>query len=214
MQNPARSWLGGTCLAMALLAMNAPAQPPQANPGAVPGDGQQDFDWEIGAWKTELRRLTKPLSGSQEWVEYTGTSVVRKVLDGRANLLELRLTGPAGTIEGVSLRLYNPQAAQWSLHYAGVRNGTLTRPVHGGFRDGRGEFYGQEDLDGKAILVRFIISDITTNSARFEQAYSDDGGRRWETNWIVVDTRIRDVEQGGEPHPRDEHRQRMPEPGR
>lgn len=194
MQNPARTWLGGTCLAMGLLAMNAPAQPPQATPGAAPGDGQHDFDWEIGAWKTDLRRLAKPLSGSREWVEYTGTSVVRKVLDGRANLVELRVAGPAGTIEGVSLRLYNPQAGQWSLHYAGARSGTLTRPVHGGFRNGRGEFYGQEDLDGKAILVRFVISDITTDSARFEQAYSDDGGRHWEINWVAVDTRIGDAE--------------------
>lgn len=194
MQNPARSWLGGTCLAMALLAMNAPAQTPQVASAAAPGDGQHDFDWEIGTWKTELRRLAKPLSGSQEWVEYTGTSVVSKVLDGRANLVELRVAGPTGNIEGVSLRLYNPQAGQWSLHYAGVRNGTLTRPVHGVFRNGRGEFYGQEDLDGKAILVRFVISDITPDSARFEQAYSDDGGRNWETNWIAVDTRIGDAE--------------------
>lgn len=194
MQNPARSRLGGACLAMALLAMNAPAQPPRATPGAMPGDGQRDFDWEIGTWKTELRRLAKPLSGSQEWVEYTGTSVVREVLDGRANLVELRVAGPAGKIEGVSLRLYNPQAAQWSLNYAGARSGILTRPVHGSFRDGRGEFHGQEDLDGKLILVRFVISDITPDSARFEQAYSDDGGRHWETNWIAVDTRIEAAE--------------------
>ncbi|MBV7473896.1 hypothetical protein KW826_08965 [Pseudoxanthomonas sp. PXM05] len=179
---------------MALLAMNAPAQTPQVASAAAPGDGQHDFDWEIGTWKTELRRLAKPLSGSQEWGEYAGTSVVRKVLDGRANLVELRVAGPAGAIEGVSLRLYNPQAGQWSLHYAGARSGTLTRPVHGSFRNGRGEFYGQEDLDGKAILVRFVISDITPDSARFEQAYSDDGGRNWETNWIAVDTRIGDAE--------------------
>lgn len=194
MQNPVRNWLGGACLAMALLAMNAPAQPPRDTTGAPSSDGQHDFDWEIGTWKTELRRLAKPLSGSREWVEYSGTSVVRGVLDGRANLVELRVAGPAGKIEGVSLRLYDPQAAQWSLNYAGARSGSLTRPVHGGFRDGRGEFYGQEDLDGKIILVRFVISDITANSARFEQAYSDDGGRHWETNWIAVDTRIGDME--------------------
>lgn len=194
MQNPVRNWLGGACLAMALLAMNVPAQPPRGTTGAPSADGQHDFDWEIGTWKTELRRLAKPLSGSREWVEYSGTSVVRGVLDGRANLVELRVAGPAGKIEGVSLRLYNPQAAQWSLNYAGARSGSLTRPVHGGFRNGRGEFYGEEDLDGKIILVRFVISDITANSARFEQAYSDDGGRHWEINWIAVDTRIGDME--------------------
>ena len=192
MQNATRAWLRRACLAIALLAMNASAQ---VAPTAE-DNGQRDFDWEIGTWKTELRRLAKPLSGSREWVEYSGTSVVRKVLDGRANLVELRVAGPAGTIEGASLRLFNPQAGQWSLHYASVRNGALTRPVHGRFRDGRGEFYGEEDLDGKAILVRFVISEITADSARFEQAYSEDGGRNWETNWIAVDTRIAPATRG------------------
>lgn len=192
MQNTVRSGFNRVLLLLALLAMHASALPSQAASKVVPGDGQHDFDWEIGTWKTELRRLAKPLSGSDEWVEYTGTSVVRKVLDGRANLVELRVEGPAGRIEGASLRLYNPGTKQWNLNYASVRNGTLTRPVYGGFRDGRGEFYAQEDLDGKAILVRFVISDISHDSARFEQAFSDDGGRTWETNWIAVDTRIKD----------------------
>ena len=189
MQNATRAWLRRACLAIALLAMNAVAQSPPTDPPA-PTNGQQDFDWEIGTWKTELRRLAKPLSGSNEWIEYSGTSVVRTVLDGRANLVELRVAGPSGKIEGASLRLFNPQAGQWSLHYASARNGAMTRPVHGHFRNGRGEFYGEEDLDGKAILVRFVISEISADSARFEQAYSEDGGRTWETNWIAVDTRI------------------------
>ena len=87
------------------------------------------------------------------------------------------------------LRLFAPQADQWSLHYANARDGALTRPVHGGFHDGRGEFFGEEDLDGKAILVRFVITRAGTDSARFEQAYSQDGGRTWGTNWIAGDTR-------------------------
>ncbi len=159
--------------------------------GSHPGDGQHDFDGEIGTWKTELKRLAKPLSGSSEWVEYSGSSEVRKVLDGRANLVELRVKGPAGQIEGVSLRLYNPQTKQWSLNYAGVRNGTMTQPVYGGFREGRGEFFGQDSLDGRMILVRFVITKNGNDSWRFEQAYSEDGGRTWETNWVAVDTRDR-----------------------
>jgi hypothetical protein len=162
-----------------------------ASAAEAPDVGGKAFDWEIGTWKTELRRLAKPLSGSNEWVEYRGTSVVRKVLDGRANLVELRVEGAAGRIEGASLRLYNPQARQWSLNYASARSGTMTRPMHGGFKGGRGEFYGEEDLDGRMILVRFVISEVTADSARFEQAYSEDGGRTWETNWIAVDTRAR-----------------------
>ena len=112
------------------------------------------------------------------------------MLDARANQVELRVQSPSGKIEGASLRLFDPQADQWSLHYANARDGALTRPVHGGFHDGRGEFFGEEDLDGKAILVRFVITRAGTDSARFEQAYSQDGGRTWETNWIAVDTRI------------------------
>src|SRR5215212_2761927 len=93
-----------------------------------PRDGQHDFDFEIGAWKTHLRRLQRPLSGSTNWLEYEGTTVVRKVLDGRANLVELKANGPAGRLEGLSLRLYNPQAHQWSLNFANISDGQLTTP--------------------------------------------------------------------------------------
>jgi hypothetical protein len=170
--------------ALSAVSTAAPAAPPAT---AV---GQQAFDWEIGTWKTELKRLKHPLSGSQEWVGYSGTSVVKGVLDGRANLVELRVAGPAGRIEGLSLRLFNPQARQWSLNWASAGNGTLTRPMHGEFRDGRGEFFGEEDLDGRLVLVRFVISRQGEDSARFEQSYSDDNGRTWETNWIAVDNRV------------------------
>lgn len=153
-------------------------------------DGQKDFDFEIGTWKTHLRRLQRPLTGSNTWVEYEGTTVVRKVWDGRANLVELDVTGPAGRIEALSLRLYNPESRQWSLNFAGVGSGTLSPPTIGEFKNGRGEFYNQETLNGRAILVRFVISDITPTSCRFEQAFSDDGGKTWEVNWIAVDTRI------------------------
>ena len=191
MQNTLRTRIGKAFLVVAWLTMYALAAPSQAATGATQGDGQHDFDGEIGTWKTELKRLAKPLSGSSEWVEYSGSSEVRKVLDGRANLVELRVKGPAGQIEGVSLRLYNPQTKQWSLNYAGVRNGTMTQPVYGGFREGRGEFFGQDSLDGRMILVRFVITKNGNDSWRFEQAYSEDGGRTWETNWVAVDTRDR-----------------------
>ncbi|MCM3903558.1 MAG: hypothetical protein ND866_17785 [Pyrinomonadaceae bacterium] len=154
--------------------------------------GQRDFDFEIGTWKTHLRRLLRPLTGSTTWVEYDGTTVVRKVWNGRANLVELEVDGPAGHIEGLSLRLYNPQARQWSLNFANSASGTLTQPVIGGFKNGRGEFFGQETLNGRAIFVRFVISDITPNSCRFEQAFSDDGGKTWEVNWIARDTRLKE----------------------
>jgi hypothetical protein len=128
-------------------------------------DGQHDFDFEIGTWATYLRRLKGPLTGSTDWVEYEGTSVVRPIWGGRANLVELDVAGPAGRIEGLSLRLYRPQSGQWSLTFASSANGLLVTPAIGAFEDGRGAFYSQEDLDGRAILSRFVISDITPVSA-------------------------------------------------
>ena len=153
-------------------------------------DGQHDFDFEIGTWNTHLRRRLRPLTGSNDWVEYEGTSVVRKVLNGKANLVELVVDGPAGHIEGVSLRLYNPQSRQWSLNFANANDGTLTTPSIGEFKNGRGEFFNQDTLNGRSILVRFVISHITSKSCRFEQSFSDDGGKTWEVNWIATDTRV------------------------
>ena len=86
---------------------------------------------------------------------------MRKVWNGRANLVELDVEGPAGHIEALSLRLYDPESRQWSLNFANSSSGTMSPPTIGGFRDGRGEFYNQETLNGRAILVRFVISDIT-----------------------------------------------------
>jgi hypothetical protein len=155
-----------------------------------PRDGAHDFDFEFGAWKTHVLRLVHPLTGSKTWVEYEGTSVVRKVWNGRGNLLELEVDGPSGHIEGLSLRLYNPDSHQWSLNFSNSASGTLSQPTVGEFNNGRGEFFDQETLNGRAIFVRFIISDITANSAHFEQAFSDDGGKTWEVNWIATDTRM------------------------
>jgi hypothetical protein len=152
-------------------------------------DGQHDFDFEIGAWKTHLRRRLRPLTGSQTWVEMDGTTVVRKVWNGRANLVELEVDGPSGHLEALSLRLYDPKSRQWSLNFANREEGRITQPTIGQFKNGRGEFFDQETLNGRAIFVRFVISDITPNSCHFEQAFSDDGGKTWEVNWIADDTR-------------------------
>jgi hypothetical protein len=153
-------------------------------------DGQHDFDFEIGTWKTHLKRLLHPLTGSKTWVEYDGTTVVRKVWDGRANLVELVADGPAGHFQGLNLRLYNPEAHQWSLNFANVAGGMLTQPTIGEFKNGRGEFYDQEPINGRAVLVRFVISQVSPDSCHFEQAFSADGGKTWEINWIADDTRV------------------------
>jgi hypothetical protein len=169
------------------------SRPANVQQTAAGRDGQADFDFEIGTWKTRLRRLLEPLTGSTTWAEYDGTTVVRKVWNGRANLVELEADGPAGHIEALSLRLYNPQSRQWSLNFANSAAGTMATPTIGEFRNGRGEFYDQETLNGRAILVRFLILPVSLDTIRFEQSFSDDGGKTWELNWIAVDTRIKDA---------------------
>lgn len=176
-----------TALLMAAPVASAGTQP-SANASAR--DGARDFDFEIGRWRTELRRLKRPLTGSSEWVRYSGTTMVTRVWGGKANLVELDVDGPAGRLQALSLRLYNPETREWSLNFANSAEGTLAVPSVGTFRDGRGEFYNQEAVGGRTVLVRFVISDIKADSVRFEQAFSADGGRSWETNWIAVDTRL------------------------
>ncbi len=188
-------YFAAACLAiLAVCSFQASAQTKAASKSeqqAAVNDGQHDFDWEIGTWKTHLKRRLRPLSGSNDWVEYEGTTTVSKVWDGRANLVELDVTGPAGHIEALSLRLYNPEARQWSLNFSNSAGGTMAIPSIGEFKDGRGEFYAQESFNGRSILVRFIISEFSRESAHFEQAFSNDGGKTWETNWIAVDTRLK-----------------------
>lgn len=152
---------------------------------------QRDFDFNFGTWKTHVSRLLHPLSGSATWAEYDGTSNVSKLWNGRASVFELEVDGPAGHIEGVGLRLYNPQSHQWSLNWASSRDGTLQQPMIGGFKDGRGEFYDQETFNGTVIFSRNGFYDITSDSSRFEQGFSNDWGKTWETNWIMTFTRTK-----------------------
>ena len=155
-------------------------------------EASHDFDWDIGTWKTHQRRLLHPLTGSTTWVEYSGTDVVRRVWDG-ANTGLIEAQGSAGRLEIFTLRLYNPDVRQWSISFANSAAGTLSQPVSGGFKDGRGEFYDQEPYNGRMILVRFSVSDIAADSCHFEQAFSDDGGKTWETNFIVTETRVKEA---------------------
>ena len=179
----------------ALLALspvgNATAAAPPSAPVAAQRDGQHDFDWEFGTWDTHVRVLLNPLSGAApDWVTFEGTTIVKPLMEGRANFVELSVKNANGAIEGGALRLYNPQARQWSLNYASLKNGLLTAPVFGGFEgNGRGVFVGQDQLEGRTILVRFVITRPSPHQARFEQSYSADGGITWETNWIATDKR-------------------------
>ena len=150
----------------------------------LPRDGQHDFDFDLGNWNTHSTRLLHPLTGSHDWVEMNGVTIVKEIWGGKANLAEFKSDGPAGHLELLSLRWYNPIAHQWFLDFATPNVGTLGIPGRGEFKNGRGDFYDQETINGKAILVRFSIWSISDDTAQSEQAFSDDGGATWEVNWV------------------------------
>jgi len=153
-------------------------------------DGQHDFDFHFGSWKTHILRLAHPLSGSTTWIELNGTVTVRKVWDGRANLEEIEAGNDTVHLKGLTLFLYNPQSHQWSQSFANSNDGTLNQPpLIGEFKDGRGELFDQETFNGRTILVRFVWSNITQDSHHVEQSFSDDGGKTWEPNFVATLTR-------------------------
>jgi hypothetical protein len=170
-----------------------------AIPGAVQTpagalrDGSHDFDFEIGSWKIHLKKLMHPLTGSTTWVEFDGTSVTRKIWDGRSQIEEFETDNPtSGHIEGLTLRLYNPVAHQWNLNWATSKTGTMAVPTIGEFKNGRGEFYDYEPINDRMVLVRFLWTNTTTDTPHFEQSFSEDGGKTWEVNWITDETRVKD----------------------
>ena len=167
----------------------------EPTPNAQDRDGQHDFDFYIGTWKLHSRRLRNPLTGSNTWVEFEGTSIAHKVWGGRADMDETEFDEPAGHIQGLTVRLYDPSTRLWSIYWANSRRGNISLPpTVGRFVDGRGEFYDFEVYEGKAVLVRYLWFNIKPESNRWEQAFSQDGGKTWETNWTIDSERVKDSE--------------------
>jgi hypothetical protein len=180
-----------SCTADVLAQTNSGGAKSDTQNSTTTRDGQHDFGFEIGTWKIHLKRRLHPLTGSTTWVEFDGTSVTRKVWEGRAQLEEFETNSPtAGHIEGLTLRLYDPQSHQWRLYWANSKDGIVVPPQIGEFKNGRGEFYGQDTLNGKSIFIRFIWSNTNTSVPHFEQSFSDDGGKTWEVNWITDQKRV------------------------
>jgi hypothetical protein len=152
-------------------------------------DGRTDSDFLIGRWKVHNRRLRERLKGSTSWEGFEGASAARKILGSLGNIDEITMYRETGTLEGFTLRLYNPNSHQWSIYWADSVYADLQIPMIGGFKDGRGEIYSQEIFEGKSIFNRFIWLNLSENSCHWEQAFSQDGGKTWETNWTMEFTR-------------------------
>ena len=148
-------------------------------------DPIHDFDFEFGSWDVKVHRLKNPLSGSNEWIDHGGSTVAYKLLDGRANVVEVTNDAPTGRSQFLAIRLYNPESHQWALTFAHAASGTIDTPVYGSFDSGRGEFYGTDTYKGRAILVRLLFFPGADNW-KSEQAFSSDGGKTWETNWVTT----------------------------
>jgi hypothetical protein len=154
----------------------------------------RDFDFWMGSWKVHNRRLRERLAGSDEWDEFEAAVVARPILDGLGNEDEFR-TDYAGGFIGMSFRFFDPREKLWSIYWADTRRcGELDPPVFGGFAGDTGVFEGDDVFEGRPILVRYTWSGVTTQTPRWEQAFSEDGGRTWETNWIMDFTRAEEDE--------------------
>lgn len=187
----ALSYDGGAHWQPNFLASLTRVQRPSATPEPVAAmpRAQHDFDWQFGRWNVRMSRLDHPLSGSTSWTRLQARVVVSKIWGGRANLAEISADGGSEHLQFLALRLFQPQSRQWSLNFAGAKNGQIGVPLYGTFKGGRGDFYDQEPYEGKTIWIRFSFYNIGTAAARDEQAFSDDAGKTWEVNWINLHSR-------------------------
>lgn len=178
-------------LACCLVEAAAPNAAP--SPGNTARDGRHDFDFEVGRWRAHVKKLVHPLSHSTEWDELTGTVVTRTLpmLEGW-NESEMKVDSPTthNHIEILAVRLYNPTTHQWAIYGSSIKTGVFDPPMIGQFNNSRGELYSQDTWQGRAIFVRFIWQSIDPNRTKLEQAFSEDGGKTWETNWIYDGQRL------------------------
>jgi hypothetical protein len=145
-----------------------------------------DFDFLIGNWDVSHCRLKERLAGCTEWVKFTGTSETRKVLGGSGNIEDNTLQLPEGTYRAVALRSFNSSKGEWAIWWLDSRSPwSLDTPVIGSFANGVGLFYANDTFSGRPIRVRFTWTASNPEAPRWEQAFSQDAGATWETNWTM-----------------------------
>jgi hypothetical protein len=178
--------------AIAAMQLDATSVNSDSHQKAVLHDGQHDFDFEIGKWKAHVRRLGHRLSGSNDWEEFDGTVVTTPFMEGRGNLSEMNVEGATThtRIQIIAVRLYNPTSRQWSIYGASAKTGVFDPPQIGQFDGSRGEFYASDLFAGRAIYIRYVWQNVSPTTTHFEQAFSGDGGKTWEVNWIYDGTRL------------------------
>lgn len=164
------------------------AAEPKPGAPAISDKGPHDFDFELGRWKIHIRQARSAVTAAVTWDRFDGSTVNCKLWDGAA-IQKWQADGPTGHIEGLTLRIYDPQSQQWNLYGADRSGGALAPAVVGEFRDGRGVFIDQEPMNGRLVLVRSVWSDITANSVHFEAHVSDDAGKTWRPVLITDQTR-------------------------
>jgi hypothetical protein len=168
------------------LAVPHQAQTPSDSANPPQRDGAHDFDFLIGDWKAHVRRLPHRLNNSNVWVEYDGILNDHETPGGNAHLEALEVTSTDKKLhaKGQRLYVYNPTLGQWSIQVV-VNNGALSLPFAvGSFHGNRGEFFGHDKYKGRAILLRYVWTNVSARSAGLEKAFSPDGGKTWEVNWV------------------------------
>lgn len=154
-------------------------------------DHAHDFDFLAGKWRVHHSRLKERLAHSHAWTDFEGTCDMQMTLGGHGNMDDNVLGGPDGAYRAMSVRGYDPKTQTWAIWWLDARNPhAIEPPVIGNFKDGVGVFEGDDVFKGKPIKVRFTWSHITPTSARWEQAFSPDGGKSWETNWKMEFARV------------------------
>jgi hypothetical protein len=157
--------------------------------------GANDFDFLLGSWNIRNRRRTNPYSPNQDgvWEEFAASHTGAKYLEGKVIIEQYEGTFPSGEKRlGLTIRTFDQQKQQWSIRWLDNRNPPDFRPLVGTFEDGVGLFSQViETPDGQPLHVRFTWDEITANTARWQQAFSFDGGKHWETNWVMEFTRVR-----------------------
>ena len=152
---------------------------------------EHDFDFLVGSWTVQHRRLKHRLAHSTEWETFSGTCKTWLLLGDQGNVDDNVIEAPAGAYRAATLRSFDPATKSWSIWWLDNRHPQeLDSPVVGGFRDGIGTFFAKDAFGGRPIVVRYIWSDITPNSAKWQQAFSDDSGKTWETNWVMEFRRL------------------------